>query len=306
MPARHDLTLRQLEYLVAVADTLGFHRAARLCHVSQPALSAQVQLVERVLGFAVFERDRRTVRITEPGREIVRHARKVLTGVDDLLQVAEGYLDPYARTVRIGVIPTLAPYLLPEIVPRTAERFARLDLRFTEEKTADIRAHLENGTLDAGLVALEAELGDLAHAELAQDDFVVALPKSHALTKKKLVKLTELEGETVLLLDDGHCFRANALEVCSRAGAVEATFRATSLATLAQMVALGRGITLLPQIATAVENRRAQLVLRPLARPGAHRTIVLVWRPGSPLAPLYEELASQWRKSLAGSKGSRA
>lgn len=298
MLARSDLSLRQLEYVVAVADQLGFHRAARSCHVSQPALSAQIQLVERGLGFALFERDRRTVRVTEPGKEVVRHARKVLGAIDDLLRAAESYLDPHARTLRVGVIPTLAPYLLPEIVPGIAERYPRLELRFTEEKTADIRAHLEDGTLDAGLVALEADLGELAHAVLAVDHFVVALPKSHALVRKKAVRLADLEGETVLLLDDGHCFRANALAVCSRAGAIEASFRATSLATLAQMVALGRGVTLLPALAAPVENRRAQLVLRPLVRPGAHRTVAMVWRPGSPLAPLFEELVGDWKKQL--------
>lgn len=298
MTSRNDLSLRQLEYVVAVADTLGFHRAARQCHVSQPALSAQIQLVERVLGFALFERDRRSVRLTEPGQQVVRHARKVLTAVDDLLHAAEGFVDPYARTLRIGVIPTVAPYLLPEIVPQTAQHFARLDLRFTEAKTSDIREQLDAGALDAGLLALEADLGELAHAVLTTDDFVVALPKAHPLGKRKSVKLEELSGETVLLLDDGHCFRQNALDVCSRAGAVEATFRATSLATLAQMVALGRGITLLPEIAVPVENRRAQLDVRPLARPAAHRTLALVWRPGSPLAPLFEELAAFWRKAL--------
>lgn len=298
MAARHDLSLRQLEYVVAVADLLGFHRAARACHVSQPALSAQIQLVEGTLGFALFERDRRSVRITEPGREIVQHARKVLTAVDDLLHAADGYLDPHARTLRVGVIPTLAPYLLPDIVPGTAESYPRLDLRFTEEKTDEIRAHLEAGTLDAGLVVLEADLGELARAVLAVDEFVVAVPKAHALARRKSVRLDDLEGETMLLLDDGHCFRTNALDVCNRAGAVEAGFRATSLATLTQMVALGRGITLLPAMAVPVENRRAQLALRPLVRPGAHRTVALVWRPGSPLAPLFGELAATWKAAL--------
>lgn len=294
MATRHDVSLRQLEYVVAVAEHLGFHRAARACHVSQPALSAQVQLVERALGFAIFERDRRTVRVTEAGYDLVQHARNVLTTFDDLLRASESYLDPYARTVRIGVIPTLAPYLLPDIVPGTAERFPRLELRFTEEKTDAVRAHLQAGLLDAGLVALESELGDLEHAVIAIDEFVVALPKAHPLGKRKTVRLGDLEGETMLLLDDGHCFRSNALAVCNRAGAVEAGFRATSLATLTQMVALGRGLTLLPAMAVPVENRRAQLALRPLAKPGAHRTVVLVWRPGSALGALFTELAEAW------------
>src|SRR3954447_13135828 len=175
MVRAHDLSLRQLQYVVAVAENLGFHRAAAACHVSQPTLSAQVALLESVLGVRLFERDRRRVLVTAAGAELVAQARRVLLAVDDLLAVALRAQAPFAGTLRIGVIPTMAPYVLPEITPAIAKKYPGIALVFQETKTADIVRSLAEGTLDAGIAALEAELGDTAHAELARDDFVVAL-----------------------------------------------------------------------------------------------------------------------------------
>ncbi len=295
----HDLSLRQLEYIVAVADTLGFHKAAAACHVSQPTLSAQVQLLESVLDVRLFERDRRRVLVTAAGEDIVARARRVLLETEDLIAAATRAQTPFAGTLRVGVIPTLAPYLLPEVTPAITKRYPELGLVFQEEKTADIVKSLAEGTLDAGIAALEAELGDLAHAELARDDFVVALPKDHPLTKKKQLGLDELEAERVLLLDEGHCFREQALSLCAKAEADVASFRATSLATLAQMVSSGAGITLLPALAVPVENRRGQFEVRPFAKPVPRRTIVLVWRKSSPFGAAFEELAGVLARALA-------
>lgn len=279
----NDLSLRQLQYVVAVADTLGFHRAAERCGVSQPTLSAQVQQLEGVLGVTLFERDRRRVMVTAAGQAVVAHARKVLLGVDDLLATANAARDPLAGTLRIGVIPTVAPYVLPEVTPVLTERFPKLRLVFREEKTADVVRALWAGELDAGLVARVPELGDLEHADLLDERFVVALPTAHPLAKKKRVGLADLEDQDVLLLDEGHCLRAQALALCARAGAAEAGLRATSLATLAQMVSAGQGMTLLPELAVPVENRRGQLAVRPFTQPAPTRTLSLVWRPTSPL-----------------------
>jgi LysR family hydrogen peroxide-inducible transcriptional activator len=295
----HDLSLRQLEYIVAVADTLGFHKAAAACHVSQPTLSAQVQLLESVLDVRLFERDRRRVLVTPAGAEIVERARRVLLETEDLIAAATRAQTPFAGTLRVGVIPTLAPYLLPEVTPAITKRYPELGLVFQEEKTADIVKSLAEGTLDAGLAALEAELGELAYAEVARDDFVVALPKDHPLAKKKQLTLDELENERVLLLDEGHCFREQALSLCAKAQADVASFRATSLATLAQMVSSGAGITLLPALAVPVENRRGQLEVRPFAKPVPRRTIVLVWRKSSPFGAAFEELAAVLARALA-------
>ena len=296
VPAVQDLTIRQLQYLVAVADTLGFRRAAERCHVSQPTLSAQVQQVERVLGVALFERDRRRVLVTAAGEEVVVRARRVLVELEDLVGAAARVRDPASGTIRVGVIPTIAAYLLPEVMPGLVVAFPRLRLVLREEKTADIVAGLAEGRLDAGVVALEADLEGCAHEVIAKDPFVVALPAGHRLAKKKKsIGLADLEDETVLLLDDGHCFRDQALAFCSRAGAHEADVRATSLATLVQMVSAGHGVTLLPTLAVEVENRRAQLAIRPVAGRGPSRTLAVVWRPRSPRAEVLRALARAMR-----------
>jgi LysR family hydrogen peroxide-inducible transcriptional activator len=295
----HDISLRQLQYVVAVADTLGFRKAAERCHVSQPTLSAQVKQLEDVLGVDLFERDRRRVLVTAAGEALVSHARRVLLEMDDLLATSAQLVAPGSATFRIGVIPTIAPYLLPDIMPDARSRFPALQLVFREEKTASIVAGLREGRLDAGLVALEADIGTWASCRVAKDKFVVALPKGHALARKKRVRLEDLEGERVLLLEDGHCFRSQALAVCARTGAAESELRATSLATLAQMVAAGTGITLLPEVAVRVENRGGQLEIRPFVSSPPYRTIALIWRPRSPFADRLRALAVSFAASCS-------
>ena len=288
----HDLSLRQLEYAVAVADTLGFHKAAERCHVSQPTLSAQVKQLEQVLGVELFERDRRRVLVTAAGEALVARARRVLVEMDDLVAEARTIAQPGLATFRVGVIPTIAPYFLPEVLPEARARLPKVQLVFREEKTDIIVADLREGRLDAGLLALEADIGKWACSRILKDEFVVALPKEHPLAKKKLIAPDDLDGEKVLLLEDGHCFRTQALSVCDRAGASESELRATSLSTLTQMVSVGMGITLLPNIAVPVENRGKQLEVRRFASARPHRTIALVWRPQSPFAETFRELAA--------------
>jgi LysR family hydrogen peroxide-inducible transcriptional activator len=294
----HDLSPRQLQYVVAVAETLGFHKAAERCHVSQPTLSAQVKQLEDVLGVQLFERDRRRVLLTAAGAIMVAHARRVLLEIDDMIAAAKRLVEPCSGTLRIGVIPTVAPYLLPDVVPAVRARYPKLRLVFREEKTDAVVADLREGRLDAGLLALEADIGEWASGRIADDPFVVALPQGHRLARKKRVAASDLEDENVLLLDEGHCFRAQALSVCDRARAKESELRATSLSTLAQMVSSGSGITLLPQIAVAVENRRGQLEVRPFSSPPPHRTIALIWRPRSPFAETFRDLAEVARSAL--------
>lgn len=295
MPSPVDLSLRQLQYVVAVADTLGFHKAARRCHVSQPTLSTQLQQVEAVLGVRLFDRDRRRVIVTAVGAEIVARARRVLVEVDDLIAAATRAREPFTGTLRVGVIPTIAPYLLPEVMPTITARYPKLSLVFREEKTAEIVRELGAGNLDAGLLALEADLGNLAHAEIARDAFVAALPKGHPLARRKRLSLADLAGTRVLLLEEGHCFRDQALALCTQALADEGSFRATSLATLTQMVSSGTAVTLLPSLAVAVENRRGQLEIRPFVKPVPGRTLALVWRPRSPFAETLVQIAAALR-----------
>lgn len=294
----HDLSIRQLQYVVAVADELGFHRAAERCHVSQPTLSAQVAHIEQVLGVAIFERDKRRVLVTQRGEELVARARQVLLAVDELIKTAEHGRDKYAATLRIGVIPTVAPYLLPDIMPAVAAKYPKLKLVFREQKTEDVMRDLRDGKLDAGLLAVVPGLDEVACEVVAEDRFVVAMPKNHALGKKKTVKLEELADEAVLLLDEGHCLRDQALDLCSKVGAHETDLRATSLSTLVQMVSSGNGVTLLPELAVDVENRRGQLDIRPLAGASPGRKLAFVWRRGSPFDDVFRAVASTAKQSL--------
>ena len=294
-----DLSLRQLQYVVAVADTLGFRRAAERCAVSQPTLSTQVQHLEDVLGVKLFERDRRRVLLTSAGEEVVTRARRILVETEDLLAVATRARDPFVGTFRVGVIPTIAPYFLPEVTQVLAKKYPHLRIVFREEKTEDTVRDLWAGTLDAGLVALEAELGALEHAEVMRDPFVVAMPKGHRLAKKKKIAQRDLDDQDVLLLEDGHCLRSQALALCSKAGAHEMDLRATSLATLVQMVAGSSAVTLLPDLALSVENRGGQLEIRPFSAPIPFRTLALVWRPRSPFADAFRRTASTLRAARA-------
>lgn len=289
--AVQDLSIRQLQYVVAVADTLGFHRAAERCGVSQPTLSAQIQKLEDVLGVQVFERTKQRVLVTKVGEAVVAQARRVLVDLDDLLSTASKAKDPFAGTLKLAVIPTIAPYFLPWVTPTIAQRWPQLRLALVEEKTGDLLVQLRSGAIDAGLLALVDGMEDLTHVNVIEDAFVAALPLNHPLAKKKTVSLDDLDQEPVLLLEDGHCLRTQALALCQRAGATETDLRATSLATLVQMVSAGVGVTLLPSIAVDVENRRGQLAIRPLAGRAQGRTICLAWRPESPLSAPLRELA---------------
>jgi LysR family hydrogen peroxide-inducible transcriptional activator len=297
--APHPFTLRQLQYAVAVADALSFRRAAELCHVSQPSLSAQLAQLEDALGVRLFERDRRRVLLTAAGRVIIERARRLLVEADDVIDAGKRASDPLSGTLRIGVIPTIAPYLLPSIAPKLRAAFPRLSVVWREDKTENLMHALQAGELDTALVALEAELGDVEHAVIAKDPFVLALSPEHPLARKKgPVHASDLRAAEVLLLDEGHCFRDQALEVCSAARAHECEFRATSLATLVQMVAGGAGVTLLPSLSVETEAKRAGLQVRALQTAKAHRTIALVWRKRAPLAPALRELAEALRSAV--------
>lgn len=295
----HPFSLRQLQYAVAVAEARSFSEAAARCHVSQPSLSAQVAQLEEALGAQLFERDRRRVLLTAVGEQILERARTVLREVDDLVDFAQRSTDPLAGTIRLGVIPTLSPYLIPCIRPALRRDYPELTLLWVEDKTEVLRTKLAAAELDGALLAVEAEIGEVEREIVGYDPFVLAAPAGHPLTlRASPVRLEELESENVLLLDDGHCFRDQALAVCSSAKAQELEFRATSLPTLAQMVADGTGITLLPQLAVATELRRARLSVRPFADPVPGRTIALVWRRRSPLGAALKQIASTAREAF--------
>ena len=232
---------RQLECLVAVADHGSFRKAARSLGISQPALSAQVQGAEQLLGVQVFERDRRAVLVTPAGEEVVSRARIALDAIDAVHEAARRRGEPLVGPLRLGVIPTVAPYWLPALLPAVRKRFPRLELILREDQTARLLAQLAGGQIDAALVALPVP-GDVTCARIAREDFLLAAPRGADVLKKRgRLSEKDLEDETVLLLEDGHCLRDQALAVCERGGAVESMeVRGTSLPTLVQMVAGGK------------------------------------------------------------------
>ncbi len=276
-----SLTLRQLEYVVAVADHRSFRRAAEACAVTQPALSAQIAQLEETLGVQIFERDRRKVLVTPTGADLVARARATLSSASELVDAARSAAQPLSGTLRLGVIPTIAPYLLPVVLPAVRAAYPRLRLVLREEQTASVMAQLDDGRLDAGILALPVD-GDFAALALFREDFVLAAPVAHRLARRARLREDDLEDEDVLLLEDGHCLRDQALAVCGNAGSHEvAELRATSLPTLVQMVASGQGITLLPEMAAAVLAARGSGVHLTRFAPAPGRDVGLVWRMSS-------------------------
>lgn len=294
-------TLRQLQYLVAVADLGGFGRAAARCHVSQPALSAQIALAEEALGVQIFERNRRGVRLSPPGAVLVERARQVLLAARDLADAARQQADPFQGRLRLGVLPTICPYLLPDVTPALRRAYPELTIVWTEDKTGAVMSRIHEGTLDGAILALDGRVATLEWVSIGRDPFVLAAAPGHPLLRSSApLHPRALDGAEVLLLEDGHCFRDQALAVCARAGATETDYRATSLATLVQMVASTSGVTLLPSLAVAVENRRGQLGTRAFARPVPARVLALAWRRGSALRPLMQAVGHTLRTVLEG------
>ncbi len=275
-----------------MGQTRSFRRAAERCHVSQPSLSAQVAEAERALGTRLFDRDRRQVIPTPAGAALLERIRALLLSADDLVSAAGALQDPLAGPLRLGVIPTIAPYLLPGLLPALRRHFPRLQPLWHEDRTQSVAALVSSGELAGALVALEAPLPGLVRRPVGDDPFLLCASPQHPLARGKgPLPLSALAGQDVLLLDEGHCLREQALAVCSTQGAHEPGLRATSLPTLVQMVAAGAGVTLLPLLAAPVERRRAPVVLRRFRAPEPKRTLGLVWRERSALGPALERLA---------------
>ena len=298
MDARDRPTVRHLETLVAVADHGNFRRAATSLGISQPALSAQVQGAEALLGVQVFERDRRSVLVTPAGEDIIGRAREALTAIDSVGDAARRRSAPLVGPLRLGVIPTIAPYWLPALMPPVRAKFPKLELILREDQTHRLLAQLGAGQLDAALLAIPIA-GDYTTIEIARESFVLASPKSSPLAKKKRITDRDLDNETVLLLEDGHCLRDQALAVCDRGGAVESMeVRATSLPTLVQMVAGGLGVTLLPEAAAAaLVQSRGPIELSEFAAPQPGRTLGIAWRTSSARLREFRLLADVMRQA---------
>jgi LysR family transcriptional regulator, hydrogen peroxide-inducible genes activator len=285
-----DIKLKDLRYLVAVADARHFGRAAERCFVSQPTLSAQLKKLEQYLGVQLIERQPGRVSLTDAGEQIVSRARRILEASDEVVTLARSHRDPLAGTLRIALLPTVGPYLLPRVSQPIRKALPRLELRLYEYQTAPMLEKLQQGEIDLGVLALPVELEGVESRELFAEPFVVAVPDHHRLAKRESIRLDDLQGETLLLLEDGHCLRDQALEVCSRIGPNEKQdFRATSLETLRQMVATGAGITLLPELASRGAYGHARgVAIRPFTRPAPVRRVGAVWRKSSARIPAIE------------------
>ena len=293
---------QQLRYLAALADLGHFGRAAAACAVSQSTLSAGIIALERALATTVLERgpSKRPI-FTPAGLAVVDRARDALSALGAVVETAAASRDPLGGALRLGVIPTVGPFLLPRLMPALRRDFPRLRLWLREDLTERLTGELEAGRLDLLLLALPADLSGADSLPLAEDPFLAALPEGHRLAARSTVPVGALAAERLLLLEDGHCLRHHALSACRLAGTSgEAgdTFSATSLHTLAQMVAGGLGVTLLPRL--AVEGgvlAGAAVELRPLEQPAA-RTLGLAWRRRSPRAAEFLDLADSIRRVI--------
>ena len=292
------MNLRDLRYLVALAEHCHFGRAAEACFVSQPTLSTQIRKLEDELGVTLVERAPRKVLLTDVGREIAARARDVLNEAEQIRAIARRTRDPESGTVRLGIFPTLGPYLLPHVVPMLRQTFPRLELLLVEEKTEVVLERLREGKLDAGILALPVHEDSLHVEPLFEEPFLLAVPDSHPLAGRKRLRLKDLADESLLLLEDGHCLRDQALEVCQLSGAGERSgFRATSLETLRQMVAAGVGITLLPTLAVNPPVARVDHVrLIEFGAHPPHRRVAMVWRKSSAMHGFLMRLADVLRK----------
>ncbi len=288
------MNLRDLRYLVAVADHRHFGRAAEASFVSQPTLSTQIKKLEQELGVQLVERNRRQILLTDAGERIVDRARLILRETDNIRDIARQARDPEAASIRMGLFPTIAPYLLPHVVPTLHTRFPKLELLLVEEKTEVLLHQVRDGILDVVVLARPVNDPQLHEALLFTEDFVLAVPVDHPLASVDgPVDPAMLVHEQVLLLEEGHCLRDQALSVCQLAGASERSgFRATSLETLRQMVAAGVGVTLLPELAVQSPVPTSDdIVLLRFTDPAPRREIAMYWRETSVFATFLPQVA---------------
>lgn len=293
------MNIRDLEYLVSLAEFKHFRRAADACNVSQPTLSGQIRKLEDELGITLLERTSRKVLFTQSGLLLVEQARQVLREVKLLKEMASNQGKDMTGPLHIGVIPTVGPYLLPYIMPVLKDAFPELELFLYEAQTHRLVDQLETGRLDCAILAAVAETEPFIQVPLFQEKMLVAVSDAHPWANKENIPLDHLKGTEVLMLDDGHCLRDQALGYCFAAGATENShFQATSLEMLRNMIATNSGITLMPELAVLNEGQRRGVKYIPCINPEPQRTIALIYRPGSPLRARYERVASAVKKAV--------
>ncbi|MFP5506168.1 MAG: hydrogen peroxide-inducible genes activator [Gammaproteobacteria bacterium] len=294
------MTLQELKYLVALADHGHFGRAAEACFITQSTLSTQIKKLEDFLGVTLFDRSLKRVTPTPIGKEILAAARNIVEEAERIRALAKHAQDPMARTLHLGVIPTLGPYYLPHALTLVHKKHPGLRLLLREEMTPQILEHLANGSLDAALLALPVTDEALRVEPLFYEPFHAALPAGHTLAKRDPLKVADIMDEKLLLLDEGHCLRDQALDVCGTRQGRREEVRATSLETLRQMVGMGLGITLLPALAVDAGPRvsKKAIEIRAFRSPPPGRTIALVWRKRAPFPETFECLAATLKAAL--------
>jgi LysR family hydrogen peroxide-inducible transcriptional activator len=289
-----SLTMKHLRYFDALSRHRHFGRAAEASAISQPALSLQIKELEDILGTPLAERGPRQIRLTPLGEEFALRARDILRAVDELGLLARASTGPLSGRLRLGIIPTVAPYLLPQLMRQLTDRFPDLDLRPREAVTPKLVGDLSEGRLDLALVALPVSESSFVEVPLFEEEFL--LVRSKAAAHLPIPEVTDLPEMPLLLLEEGHCFRDQAIAFCKmspgRAGGI---MEGSSLSTLVQMVGAGIGVTLIPEMAAHVETRSAEVVLDRLPDPGPRRTIGLVWRRSNPLSDRFREIAEALR-----------
>lgn len=284
------MNLRDMEYIIAIADEKNFGRAAERCHVSQSTLSIQIKKLEDYLGVQIFERSKKSVMLTAAGEKIHQRAKQMVRQAEEIRQIAREARDPLAGEVIFGAFPTLAPYLFPLCLGAIKKALPKVRLRLTEEKTDVLLERLSAGKIDCALIAAPVTAEHIKSIPLFYEPFYVAVPAVHPLAEKKHITDSELAGLDLLLLDEGHCLRSQALEICHSIGRGETgSFRATSLETLRQMVSLGQAVTLVPKFAIRPKDKDVHYI--PLRNPSFGRAIMLCYRDTDARAALFAALA---------------
>ena len=291
------MNLKDLKYLLALAEYRHFGKAAKACSVSQPTLSIQLKKLEQALGVQLFERGQKRVLITASGLSIIEQAKHVLSAMNELKRLAKLAKDPFSAELRLGLIPSLGPYLLPHILPLIKQQLPKLVLYLYEDKTEILLTQLNQGNLDAIILALPVDHKGMTVQTLFKEPFFLVMPVSHLLHHKKELHLKDLNHANLLLLEEGHCLRDQALEVCRKKNNLKekTNYRATSLETLRNMVASGAGITLLPLLAL---EEHPLIVNKPFSAPVPERKIGILWRKDSALEPCCKKLATLIENTL--------
>jgi len=293
-------SIKQLKYICAVAEHRHFSKAAEACFVTQSTLSASIQDLESQLDAVIFERNKKSVLITPLGERLLQQARVVLGDVEDFISIAHSHDEALAGEIRLGVIPTIGPFLLPSLLSELRKQYTKLKLYLREDMSADLVQRLQQGKLDLILLAFPYPLPEIETVSLFKDEFLLCLPPGHPLEKAKQVKQQQLRGESLLLLEEGHCLRDHALEACKLEKAeTDIVYQGNSLHTLVQMVANGLGVTLLPAVSiTGGVLGNTQLQLKSFGSENVSREIGMAWRKSDPRREEYlllaEFIRSRW------------